>query len=68
MRRIALFVDEELLAGLKALKAEHDAGEAESIRRAIAADPAAKGVLSRRRVSRRATANRSARKSGTPAC
>ena len=44
MRRIAVFIPEELLAGLKALKAEHGTPEAESIRRAIAAYFAAKGV------------------------
>jgi metal-responsive CopG/Arc/MetJ family transcriptional regulator len=44
MRRIAVFVPEELLAGLKTLKAEHGVPESESIRRAIAAYLAEKGV------------------------
>jgi metal-responsive CopG/Arc/MetJ family transcriptional regulator len=44
MRRVAVFIPEELLAGLKALKAEHGTPEAESIRRAIAAYLAEKGV------------------------
>jgi hypothetical protein len=44
MRRIAVFIPEDLLAGLKALKAEHGTPEAESIRRAIAAYLAEKGV------------------------
>jgi predicted DNA-binding protein len=44
MRRISLFLPEDLLAGLKALKVEHGRPEAESIRRAIAAYLAEKGV------------------------
>ena len=44
MRRVAVFIPEELLAGLKALKAEHGTPEAESIRRAIAAYLAEKGI------------------------
>ena len=44
MRRIAVFVPEELLQGLKSLKTEHGTPEAESIRRAIAAYLAEKGV------------------------
>lgn len=44
MRRVSLFVSEELLAGLDALKAEHGTPHAESIRRAIAAYLAEKGV------------------------
>ncbi len=44
MRRVSLFISEDLLAGLKALKAEHGTPEAESIRRAIAAYLAEKGV------------------------
>jgi hypothetical protein len=44
MRRVALFIPEELLAGLKALKIEHGTPEAESIRRAIAAYLGEKGV------------------------
>ncbi len=44
MRRVALFIPEDLLSGLKVLKAEHGAPEAESIRRAIAAYLAGKGV------------------------
>ena len=44
MRRVAVFIPEELLSGLKALKAEHGTPEAESIRRAIAAYLTEKGV------------------------
>jgi metal-responsive CopG/Arc/MetJ family transcriptional regulator len=44
MRRVAVFIPEELLSGLKVLKAEHGTPEAESIRRAIAAYLAEKGV------------------------
>ena len=44
MRRVAVFIPEELLAGLKALKAEHGTPEAESIRRAIAAYLTEKGI------------------------
>ena len=44
MRRVAVFISEELLAGLKVLKAEHGTPEAESIRRAIAAYLADKGI------------------------
>jgi metal-responsive CopG/Arc/MetJ family transcriptional regulator len=44
MRRVAVFIPEDLLTGLKALKAEHGTPEAESIRRAIAAYLAEKGV------------------------
>ena len=44
MRRVAVFIPEDLLSGLKALKAEHGTPEAESIRRAIAAYLAEKGV------------------------
>ena len=47
MRRVAVFIQEELLSGLKALKAEHGTPEAESIRRAIAAYLAEKGVAPR---------------------
>ena len=39
-----MFIPEELLAGLKALKVEHGTPEAESIRRAIAAYLTEKGV------------------------
>ena len=35
-KRTSLFLDPELLEGLKALKAEHGTPEAESVRRAIA--------------------------------
>jgi hypothetical protein len=45
MRRVSLFVSEELLAGLKSLKAEHGTPEAESIRRALAMYLTEKGVL-----------------------
>lgn len=44
MRRVAVFIPEELLAGLKVLKADHGTPEAESIRRAITAYLAEKGV------------------------
>lgn len=44
MRRVAVFIPEELLDGLKVLKAEHGTPESESIRRAIAAYLAEKGV------------------------
>jgi hypothetical protein len=44
MRRVAVFIPEDLLSGLKALKAEHGTPEAESIRRAIAAYLADKGI------------------------
>ena len=44
MRRVAVFIPEELLAGLKVLKAEHGTPEAESIRRAITAYLAEKGI------------------------
>ena len=44
MRRVAVFIPEDLLSGLKALKAEHGTPEAESIRRAIAAYLAEKRV------------------------
>ena len=44
MRRVSLFIADDLLAGLKMLKAEHGTPEAESIRRAIAAYLAEKGV------------------------
>jgi hypothetical protein len=44
MRRIAVFIPEELLQGLKALKAEHGTPEAESIRRAVFAYLVEKGV------------------------
>ena len=70
MRRVSLFISEELLAGLKALKAEHGTPEAESIRRALAMYLAEKGVLETReaRAVRRAHRNGSARRFGTPAC
>jgi hypothetical protein len=45
MRRVSLFISEELLEGLKALKVEHGTPEAESIRRAIAAYLREKGHL-----------------------
>jgi hypothetical protein len=41
---VAVFIPENLLAGLKALKAEHGTPEAESIRRAIAAYLAEKRI------------------------
>jgi len=44
MRRVAVFIPEELLSGLKVLKADHGTPEAESIRRAIAVYLAEKGV------------------------
>jgi hypothetical protein len=45
LHRISLFISDDLGAGLKALKAEHGTPEAESIRRAIGAYLAEKGVL-----------------------
>ena len=45
MRRVSLFIAEDLLAGLETLKVEHGTPQAESIRRAIAAYLAEKGVL-----------------------
>jgi metal-responsive CopG/Arc/MetJ family transcriptional regulator len=53
MRRIAVFIPEELLAGLKELKAEHGTPEAESIRRAIAAYLADKGIKLTQKAGRR---------------
>jgi hypothetical protein len=44
MRRVSLFLPDDLIAGLDALKAEHGTPHAESIRRAIAAYLAEKGV------------------------
>ena len=65
MRRIAVFIPEELLAGLKALKAEHGTPEAESIRRAIAAYLAEKGIKPPQKGGRnRASGSKS--KSGRP--
>ena len=48
MRRVSLFIAENLLAGLDVLKAEHGTPHAESIRRAIAAYLAEKGVSTKR--------------------
>ena len=45
MRRLAFFISEDLDAGLKALKQEHGTPEAVTIRRALAAYLAEKGVL-----------------------
>ena len=45
MRRLSFFISDDLDAGLKALKAEHGTPEAESIRRAVAAYLAQKGLL-----------------------
>lgn len=45
MRRLAFFISDDLDAGLKALKHEHGTPEAETIRRALAAYLAEKGVL-----------------------
>ena len=50
-----MFIPEELLAGLKALKAEHGTPEAESIRRAIAAYLAEKGIKPTQKGGRRPT-------------
>jgi hypothetical protein len=44
MRRVSLFISEELLAGLDVLKDEYGTPHAESIRRAIAAYLAEKAV------------------------
>jgi len=45
MRRVSLFLGEDLLAGLERLKREHGTPQAESVRRAIAAYLMDKGVL-----------------------
>lgn len=45
MRRVSLFISEDLLAGLKALKVEYGTPEAESIRRAVAMYLTERGVL-----------------------
>jgi len=45
MRRLSFFISEDLDAGIKALKDEHGTPEAETIRRALAAYLADKGVL-----------------------
>jgi hypothetical protein len=45
MRRLSFFIAEDLDAGLKALKTQHGTPEAETIRRALAAYLAEKGVL-----------------------
>lgn len=45
MRRMAFFISEELEGGLKALKEQHGTPEAETIRRALTAYLAEKGVL-----------------------
>ena len=44
MRRVSLFIDETLIAGLDQLKAEHGTPHAESVRRAIKAYLAEKGA------------------------
>jgi hypothetical protein len=44
MRRVSLFLSEDLLAGLDRLKAQHGTPHAESVRRAIAAYLVQKGV------------------------
>jgi hypothetical protein len=44
MKRVALFIPQELLDGLHTLKAEHGTPAAESIRRAVAAYLAGMGV------------------------
>jgi hypothetical protein len=55
MRRVSLFIPEVLLAGLKALKVKDGTPEAESIRRAIAAYLAEKGVRPPLKAGRRPT-------------
>ena len=47
MRRLAFYISDDLDAGLKALKAQHGTPEAETIRRALAAYLAERGVLPR---------------------
>lgn len=59
MRRVSLFIDEDLIAGLDALRAEHGTPHAESVRRAIKAYLEEKGVL--RKPSARKTAPKSKR-------
>ena len=44
MRRVSLFLSDDLIAGLERLKAEYGTPQAESIRRAIAAYLSEKGV------------------------
>jgi len=53
MRRVAVFIPEELIAGLKALKAEYGTPEAESIRRAIASYLVEKGIKPTQKGKRR---------------
>jgi Ribbon-helix-helix protein, copG family len=55
MRRVSVFIREDLLAGLKALKAKDGTPEAESIRRAIAAYLAGKGIKATQAGGRRPT-------------
>lgn len=45
MRRMAFFISDDLEAGIKALKQQHGTPDAETIRRALAAYLAEKGVL-----------------------
>lgn len=59
MRRVSLFIAEDLLAGLETLKAEHGTPQAESIRRAIAAYLTEKGVLKSKPKGGRTTKKRS---------
>ena len=54
-QRISVYLDVELVDGLKALKAEHGAPEAESIRRAIGEYLVRKGVM---KADRRPVASR----------
>jgi metal-responsive CopG/Arc/MetJ family transcriptional regulator len=58
MRRVSVFIPEDLLVGLKVLKVEHGTPEAESIRRAVAAYLAEKGVKPTQKVERRPTKRR----------
>jgi hypothetical protein len=58
--RTSVFLDPELVEGLKALKRQHGTPEAESIRRAIAAYLTAQGVTQQARTApgRAVSANR----------
>ena len=55
MTRVSLFIPQDQLAGLEALKEEHGTPVAESIRRAIGAYLAEKGVKPPHKAGRRPT-------------
>jgi len=62
MRRLSFFISDDLDAGIKALKEEHGTPEAETIRRALAAYLAEKGVLPAARRSEPQVRRKSPRK------